>query len=166
MGFFKNQITVHIIQEPIDKDVKRVIDVSSDGTKAAVVIEKQTKDKVGWTIDVTGCVRMSKKGMYCEVIRGQNHALKYVLDEKSAGFKTYPMTNDEMQQFIDLKIFKAHYGKLLGDLISALKPWLIIVIVAAVIGCIISGYNSYAISKLPTSLAPIVTATPVGPPLI
>jgi hypothetical protein len=141
MGFFKNQITVYIKQEPIDTTVKRHVDVSSDGTKALVVIEKPTAKKAGWSVDVTGCIRTSTKGMYVEVIRGQTKAIK--IDVTNPDYTYSKMTNDEMQQFIDLKIFKAHYGKLMGDLIAALKPWLIIVIVVAVIGCALAGYDAY-----------------------
>lgn len=153
-------ILVYIKQDPVDEVVKRPIIQSSDGTSTYVVIEPETEKKAGWKVDITGCVRVSKNGLYVEAIRGATKAIKIDVENKS--YTLSKLTNDEQQAFINLKIFKAHYGKLLGDLLSALKPYLIVLAVLVVIAIAVSGYNTYTISKLPTVFPNTTTSTYPG----
>lgn len=153
------EILVFIKQEPVDILVKRRIEVSSDGTKNYIIIEKETDKKAGWKIDVTGCIRPSRQGLYCEVVRGSQKAIK--IDMENKNYNLSKMTNDEMQEFVNQKIFKAHYGKLIGDIVSALKPYLLVLAIAVIIGCALSGYNTYTLSKIPAIAVQIQpTATP------
>jgi hypothetical protein len=144
------KILVYVKQEPVDAIYKRYIEHSSDGTKNFVTIEPETEKKAGWKIDVTGCIRNSTNGLYCEAIRGAQKAIKIDLEHKEYNFSH--LTNDQMQEWINLKIFKAHYGQLLKDLLGALKPYLLILAVAVIIGIALSGYNVYTISKLPENI--------------
>lgn len=141
------EILVYIKQDPIDQVVKRRVEVSSDGLKAWVTVERETERKAGWKLDVTGCIRPSSNGLYVEAIRGATKAIK--IDVENKEYTLSKMTNDEMQEWINQKIFKAHYGKLLGDLLSALKPYLIVLVLVVVIAIAISGYNAWQISKIP-----------------
>jgi hypothetical protein len=157
------KILVYIKQEPIDTVVERRVEPSSDGLKSWVVIEPQTEEKAGWKIDVTGCIRPSKRGLYVEAIRGQTRAIK--IDVANNLFKDEPLTIDQYQEFINQKVFKAHYGKLLGDLLSAIKPYLIIVAILVLIAVALTGYNTYSISKIPAYVV-TVTPTPTLPGVI
>jgi len=147
------EILIYVKQEPIDAVYRRRVIPSSDGLKALVVIEPETDDKNGWKVDVTGCLRMSDKGLYCEAIRGATKAIKF--DLTNASFKPNMLTMDEAKKLIDLKIFKAHYGSLLKDLLSALKPYLIVLAIAVVAAVAISGYNAYILSKIPAIMYPV-----------
>lgn len=152
------EILVYIKQEPLDKVVKRHIETSSDGLKNWVTIEPETEKKAGWKVDVTGCIRPSENGLYCEVIRGSLKAIK--IDTTNNTFTLSKLTNDEAQEVIKMKIFKAHYGSILKDLLAAIKPILIILAVAVAISCAISGYDAYMISKIPAIAMPMATPTP------
>lgn len=146
-------VLVFVKQEPVDVFYKRKIEVSSDGTKNWIVIDPQTEKKAGWKLDVTGCLRPSTNGLYCEAIRGASKAIKFDLENKE--YTLSKLTNDEAQQIINLKIFKAHYGQLLKDLLQAIKPILIIFAIVVVISVCISGYNAYVLSKIPYIAVPI-----------
>jgi len=153
------KIIVFIKQEPIDIAVKCPIELSSDGTKAWVTIEEETEKKAGWKLDVTGCIRPSKAGLYVEAIRGATKAIKIDVENKEYTFSK--LTNDQMQDFVNQKIFKAHYGKLLGDLIAAIKPYLIVLAVVVIISIAVGGYNAWTLSKIPSIGIPIQpTSTP------
>jgi hypothetical protein len=155
-------ILVYVKQEPIDTVYTRTIEQSSDGTRNFVVIDPETPTKAGWRIDVTGCIRNSTEGLYCEAIRGATKAIQIDIEHRE--YNLSKLTNDQMQEFINFKIFKAHYGQLLKDLLGALKPYLLIMAVAVIISCILGGYNAYTISKLPENIHLInPTPTPTGP---
>jgi len=147
-------IRVFIKQEPYDIVIKRIVEKSSDGLKNLVTIEKETDNKSGWTVDVTGCVRSDLNGRYVEVIRGAQKAIK--INTENLEYNFSKLTSDEMHQLINLKIFKAHYGKLLGDLLSAIKPYLLIAVVVGIIAIVVSGYNAYQINQLPQNLPVMV----------
>jgi len=147
-------IRIFIKQEPYDIVIKRTVEKSSDGLKNLVIIEKQTDNKAGWTVDVTGCVRSDENGRYVEVIRGALKAIKIDTENKEYNFSK--LTSDEMHQIINLKIFKAHYGKLLGDLLSAIKPYLFVAIILTVIAVVITGYNAYQINQVPQQIYNVV----------
>jgi len=155
----ESEILVFIKQDPIDIVVKRPIELSSDGTKAWVTIERETEKKAGWKLDVTGCVRPSRAGLYVEAMRGATKAIK--IDVENREYTLSKMTNDQMQEWINQKIFRAHYGKLLGDLIAAIKPYLIVLAVVVIISIAVGGYNAWALSKIPSIGIPIQsTSTP------
>lgn len=169
---FKNKnpkkvfINVHVKDNPRDYVKKCLVERSSDGKNAYAIIEPATENKAGWKVDITDRVRMCETGSYVEAIRGSNRAVEIRVENQL--YKNEPMSNDEYQQLINLKIFKAHYGKLLGDLIAAIKPWLLIVIVVGVIAIAVSGYNAYTLSKMPEqihALIPVVTPVPTMPPI-
>jgi len=143
-------IRVFIKQEPRDIVVKRIVEKSSDGLKNLIIIEKETETKAGWRVDVTGCVRSDENGLYVEVIRGAQKAIKIDIENKEYHFSK--LTSDEMHQLINLKIFKAHYGKLLGDLLAAIKPYLFVAIIVGIIALAVSGYNAYAINQIPQQI--------------
>jgi hypothetical protein len=151
-------ILVYVKQEPLDTVYRRTIAQSSDGTKNFVIIDPETPNKAGWKIDVTGCIRNSTNGLYCEAIRGAPKAIKIDLENKE--YTLSKLTNDQMQEFINFKIFKAHYGQLLKDLLGALKPYIIILAVAVIIGVALSAYNVYTISKLPENIH-LIAPTPI-----
>jgi hypothetical protein len=156
------EILIYIKQEPIDTVLKRRVIPSSDGLKAEVIIEPETPTRAGWKLDVTDCIRPSKNGLYVEAIRGATKAIKFNLQNPDLT-KISKLTSDEQQAFINMKIFKAHYGQLLKDLLSALKPMLIILAVTIIISIVIGGYNAYQISKIPeaiSSAATIIKPTP------
>lgn len=162
------EILVRIKQDPLDETVKRRVQKSSDGLKTYVVMEKPTKEKpAGWNLDVTGCIRPSKQGLTVDCFRGQTRAIKYdVAGNKEELLKfTNNMSKDEIQAFANEKIFKAHYGKMLADLLAAIKPILIILAIVTVIGIAVSGYNAYMISKIP-AIAVQVAPTPTPPVVI
>lgn len=149
-------ILVYIKQEPIDTVVKKHITPSSDGLKNYVVMEPELENKGGWKVDVTGCIRPSSVGLYCEVIRGAGHAIKFDLENKN--FTPNHLTADEAHAIIKMKIFKAHYGSMLKDLLNAIKPFLIILAIVVVASVAISGYNAYILSKIPAIMYPIPAA--------
>ncbi len=161
------QILVRIRQDPVDTVVKRRIKKSSDGLKTYVEMEKQTKDKAGWTLDVTGCIRPTQKGLAVDCFYGANHAIRYdVRGNKDEVLKvSNDMSKDEIQHFANMQIFKAHYSKVLSDLISALKPYLIVLTITVVISIAIGGYNAYAISKIPSIGVPL-PPSPTPPPVV
>jgi len=150
------EIWVYVKQEPIDAVYRRRVIPSSDGLKAFVEIEPETENRAGWKLDVTGCLRMSFKGLYCEAIRGAKTAIKF--DLKNQSFNPNMLTADEAQRLIQMKIFKAHYGSMLKDLLAAIKPYLIILAVVVVIAVAISGYNAYILSKIPAIMYPMPSA--------
>lgn len=150
------EIWVYIKQEPIDAVFRRRVIPSSDGLKSIVEMEPETETRAGWKIDVTGCLRMSHKGLYCEVIRGAQKAIKFDLENKS--FRPNALTSDEAQRLINMKIFKVHYGSMLKDLLNAIKPYLIILAVVVVISVALSGYAVYQISKIPAIMYPVPSA--------
>jgi hypothetical protein len=159
-------VRVYIKQDPKDTIVKRKLQYSSDGQKAFVIIDPPMKSRAGWTLDVTGCVRNSVRGFYVEAIRGQQRALRLNIPENR--FEDHAWTTDEIKQFAEMNVFKARYGKLLGDLINAIKPYLLILAVLVAISLAIGGYNAYTASQLPQKvydLIPKVTPFPT-PPLI
>lgn len=141
-----NQIWVIVKGDPIDKTVKRYVETSSDGLKSYVVLEKPTQLKVGWKVDVTGCVRMSTSGQYVEVVRGSNRGIKY--DLSNSTYNLSKLTNDEQKQFINLQIFKSHYARIIGDLLNALKPWLIGCLIVGAVAAGLAGYSVYQVSEL------------------
>jgi hypothetical protein len=158
----KNQkLLIHVKDNPTDYTVTRPIEKSSDGKSAYVIIEPETENKSGWKVDITDRVRLLNGVPYVEVVRGSTRAVEIKIENSM--IKNEPMTSDEYQQLINLKIFKAHYGKLLGDLLSALKPYLIVLVVVVIIAVALSGYNAYAISKLPENIHLVYpTPTPQG----
>ena len=141
-----NQIWVIVKGDPIDRTVKRNVETSSDGLKSYVVLEKPTPDKVGWKVDVTGCVRMSTSGQYAEVVRGSNRGIKY--DLTNSTYNLSKLTNDEQKQFINLQIFKSHYARIIGDLLNALRPYLIGALIVGAIAAGLAGFNAYQINEL------------------
>lgn len=141
------EVLVYIKQEPRDIVVKRPVEVSSDGTKAYITILTDTENRAGWKFDATGCLRVNAKGrLYCEVIRGAQKAIKFDLENKE--YNLSKLTNDEMQQFINMKIFKSHYGKLLADLLNALKPYLIVVAGLVAVTIALSAFNAYQSNEI------------------
>lgn len=148
-----NQILVYIKQEPQDICVKRSVLPSSDGLKAWVIIEPATELKAGWKLDVTDCIRPSDKGLYVEAIRGAQKAIKIDLANKE--YTLSKLTNDEAQQLINLKIFKAHYGNILKDLLNAIKPYLIGLAIVVIVSVVFSGYGVYLTSKIPAIYVPV-----------
>lgn len=150
------EIWVYIKQEPLDIVLKRPVKTTSDGLKALVEIEAETELKAGWTVDVTGCIRTNTRGLYVEVIRGATKAIKF--DLQNQNFSPNMLTQDEAQRIINMKIFKAHYGSMLKDLLSALKPYLIILAIVCVAAVAISGYNAYILSKIPAIIYPVPSA--------
>lgn len=143
----RKNILVFVKQEPFDVTLKRKIDLSSDGTKAWVVVEPETEKKAGWKFDATGCIRLNGQGKpYVEAIRGATKAIKIDLENKE--YTLSKLTNDEAQAFINMKIFKSHYGKLLGDLVAALKPWLLVTIIVVIVAVALSAYNAYQIGEV------------------
>lgn len=149
-------ISVFVKQEPIDAVYKRPVIVSSDGLKAYVEIESESEGRSGWKLDVTGCVRSSQNGLYVEAIRGATKAIFFDLENKN--FTPHHLTADEAQKIINMKIFKAHYGNILKDLLSALKPYLILLAVVVIIAVGISAYNAYELSKIPAIMYPVPAA--------
>lgn len=153
------QIRVEVKDNPIDYTVMRTVEKSSDGKAAYVIIEPETETKAGWKVDITDRVRNSALGPYAVAIRGSNRAVDIKVENPL--FKVEPMTNDEYNNFIKMKIFKAHYGQLLGDLLKALKPYMIVLVVVVILAVALSGYNAYTISKLPEQIHLVVpTPTP------
>lgn len=148
-------IWVYVKQEPIDIVLQREVKTSSDGLKALVEIEAETELKAGWSVDVTGCIRTNTRGLYCEVIRGATKAIKF--DLQNQNFTPNMLSLDEAQRVINMKIFKAHYGSILKDLLSALKPYLIVLAVVVVVSVAISAYNAYELSKIPAIMFPVPT---------
>ena len=146
-------ILVYILQEPIDTVIERTVITSSDGLKAEVIVEKETDTDPGWKFDVTGCLRLGKHGLYCQVIRGAQKAIKYDLENNTLTLSK--LTNNELQKIINMKIFKAHYGQLLKDLLSALKPILIGLAIACIASAVCSGVGIYMLSKIPAIAIPI-----------
>ena len=159
MGLLKKnnstEIWVYIKQEPIDIVLKREVKTSSDGLKALVEIEPETELKAGWSVDVTGCIRTNTRGLYVEVIRGATKAIKF--DLQNSNFSPNMLTLDEAQRVINMKIFKAHYGSMLKDLLSALKPYLIVMAIVVAASVAISAYNAYELSKIPAIMYPVPT---------
>lgn len=149
-------ILVYVKQEPVDAVYKRRVIPSSDGLKATVEMELPTETRAGWNLDVTGCLRVSEKGLYCEAIRGATRAIYFDLVNKN--FKANSLTADESQRLVQMKIFKAHYGSMLKDLLNAIKPYLIILAVVVVISVALSGYNAYQLSKIPAIMYPVPSA--------
>jgi len=150
------EIWVYVKQEPIDAVYRRRVIPSSDGLKAYVEVEPETENRAGWKLDVTGCLRMSHKGLYCEAIRGATRAIFY--DLKNKNFTPNALTADEAQRVINMKIFKAHYGNMLKDLLAAIKPYLIILAIVVVLAVALSGYNAYQLSKIPAIMYPVPAA--------
>jgi hypothetical protein len=149
------EIWVYVKQEPIDIVIKCEVKTSSDGLKALVEIEPETELKAGWSVDVTGCIRTNTRGLYCEVIRGATKAIKF--DLQNQNFSPNMLTLDEAQRVINMKIFKAHYGSMLKDLLSALKPYLIVMAIVVTASVAISAYNAYELSKIPAIMYPVPT---------
>lgn len=156
------EILVFVKQEPLDLVFKKKITPSSDGRKAWVEMEPQTKEKAGWRFDVTGCIRPSRQGLYCEVFRGATKAIK--IDPSNENFAASKLTNDEAQGLLNMRIFKAHYGQMLKDLLDAIKPILIVLAVVVAVSVALGAVNLYLITKIPavavqvqpTSTPPIV----------
>ena len=160
-------VTVQVKQDPIDYTVKRKVQFSSDGKKTFVTMEKPTKQNpAGWELNIGGKIRQNEKGFYVEAIRGQKEALQ--LDIPQSKFIGHEWTTDEITNFANMNIFKARYGKLLGDLIAAIKPYLIVLAVVTIIAIAVSGYNAYVLSKIPQQvyeIIPKITPAPT-PPLV
>lgn len=154
------QISIHVKEEPIDQIYIRTLQISSDGTKYTVEMEKPiVNGKVGWTLDVTGCIRNSTTGYYAECFRGAPKAI--YIDTSNKEYTFSKLTNDQMAEVIRLKIFKVHYGDIIKDILAAIKPWLMVMIIVGVIALAIGGYNAYVISKLPENIHLVMpTATP------
>jgi hypothetical protein len=158
-------ITVNVKQEPYDYSVKRKVFFSSDGQRTYVVMEKPTKTTVGWELDIQGKLRNSTKGFYVDAVRGQKTAM--LIDVKNNEVIGSKWNIDQIKEFADMNIFKARYGKMLADLIAAIKPWLIVVIVISIIALAISGYSLYMLTKIPEQIATMLTPTPTPtPPMI
>lgn len=161
------KIRVEVKDNPRDYVKYLPIEKSSDGKTAYAIIEPFTENKAGWKIDITDRVRINESGEpYVVAVRGSNRAV--LIQVENSLFKNEPMTSDEYQQVINLKIFKAHYGKLLGDLLTAIKPWLLVAIIVGVIAIAVSGYNAYTLSKIPEQIynvIPHATPYPTVPPL-
>lgn len=162
-----SQILVYIKQEPIDTIVKKTLKHSTDGTRTFVTMtppkEGEKSAEGGWELDVTGCIRNSIKGPYVEAVYGAPKAIK--IDIANKEYTISKWSNDDAKKFFAMNIFKAHFGKVLGDLLAAIKPYLLVAIVIGVVAIAISGYNAYTISKIP-HIAVMVTPSPTPPPVI
>lgn len=124
-----------------------------------VTMEKPNEklERAGWEFDATGCIRRLKKNYYCEVLRGASHALKIDTSKNEMDFT--PFTKDQIESFYKLKIFKSHYAKLLGDLVAALKPYLIVTIIVIIAAIALGAYNAYATNEMSKSIAEILRAS-------
>lgn len=158
------EIEVHVKAEPLDYIVKRRVTPGTDGRKSEVVMEPETKESPGWKFDVTGAIRPTRKGLYCEVFQGAKQAIK--IDPVNNNFKPNQLTADEAQGLLNMRIFKAHYGQLLKDLLDAIKPILIILAVLVVIAIALSAYNAYAASKVPEQIVNALKPTPTPPQVV
>lgn len=156
------EILVYVKTEPIDQVFKKRVTPSSDGLKNMVIMTLPTKDKAGWEFDVTGAIRTGPQGLYCEVFQGAQKAI--YIDTKNHNFQENKLTNDEAQGLLNLKIFKAHYGNMLKDLLDAIKPILIIMAILIVISIAVGAYAAYEVSKIP-QIAITVTPAP-SPPVV
>ena len=159
-----NKIKVKVIRDPQNLVVVRPVEVSSDGRKAVVIMEKPTDKRAGWQLDVTDCVRIDSDGKpYVETFQGSSKAIRYTTANNLVNI-TY-LTNDEILQFAKMSIFKNHYGNLIEDIIKPLKLFFIVTMILVVVSIAISGYNAYAMSKLPETFVQIA-ATPTPTPTV
>jgi hypothetical protein len=148
------QILLRIIEEPYDTSKRLSIIKSSDGLKNEVIVEPTTENKAGWRVDVTGCIRPNSNGeLTATAFRGSPKAIKFDTTNSQATLSR--LTSDEQQAFINLKIFKAHYGNILKDLLAAIKPYLIVLAIVVCVAVAISGYNAYILSKIPAIMMPV-----------
>jgi hypothetical protein len=159
------KITVHVKSSLQDYKVKREVQVSSDGQRYYVTMTPPTSAKGGWELNIKDRVRKDKKGFYCEAIEGQKEALK--LDIPNNELRGKEWTTDDVKEFANLQIFKAHYSKLLGDLIAAVKPFLFVIIGLTIVAVIVSGVSIYMATKIPEQIITILQPPPTPtPPLI
>lgn len=155
----KPQILFRIIEEPYDTAKKLPIVKSSDGLKNEVIIEPEANGKAGWKCDVTGCLRPNSLGeLTATAFRGSPKAIKFDTVNKEATFSK--LTSDDQKRFIEMKIFKEHYGNILKDLLAAIKPYLIILAIVVCVAVAISAYDAYALSKIPAIMYPVPQAGP------
>lgn len=112
-----------------------------DGTRFFVRMRESTEKTAEWKVEATGCIRTNRFGPYIEVFEGEPKAIKFDMATRNVTFPT--LTENEKQEILNLKIFKAHYGKLLGDLLQAIKPYIFVMIGIGIGAIVCAGLSAY-----------------------
>jgi hypothetical protein len=152
-GSFK--VKINVIAEPFDYTIERTAEPSSDGKQINVIVTPETPNKAAWKLDIKDAVRKNQLGYYATAIQGQPRALTVPINQAEESYKLHPMTKDELQSFINQKIFKIHYGDILKDLLAAIKPFLFIGMGLSGLAAIGAIYGAYLVHQA-VNAAPVV----------
>lgn len=148
-GNKKQTVSIYVKSEPFDYLVKYKPIIKEGDGRSFVIVRKESKNAVAWKLEITNALRVNQFGKnYVEAFEDSPTAILF--EKTNPLVSRSPLTEMEKQTINKMNIFKAHYGKLLGDLLSAIKPFLfgmILIGIFAIVAAGVSAYYSYQVSN-------------------